>query len=94
MRGQQTGQMVFEDRHAAFTESFYLGFVIVHADDAVAHLGKANGSDQSDISGPDYTNGNRFRHTQPYLISCFGQNFVVQLVRIYMVLLGYRLQTG
>jgi hypothetical protein len=55
MQGQQLGEMVFKDGHAAFTEGLDLGFVIVHADDAVAHLGKADGCYESDVSGSDHT---------------------------------------
>ena len=54
MLGQQFGQVLFEDGHAAFAESFDPGFIIIHANDAMADLGKANGRDQSDISRPDY----------------------------------------
>jgi hypothetical protein len=42
--------MVFKNGHAAFAEGFDLGLVIVDADDAVAHFGKADGSYQPDIA--------------------------------------------
>jgi hypothetical protein len=55
---EQFRQMVFVDRHAAFAESSDPGFVIVDADDPMAHLGKTNGRDQAYISRPDHTDGN------------------------------------
>ena len=56
--GQQLGQSFFKDGHAACTEGSDPGFVIVHADDAVAHFGKANCRDESHVSGSDHTNRN------------------------------------
>lgn len=48
-------ELLFEDRHSPLTERLELCFVIVHADEAVAHLGKLTGCDQSNISGHDHT---------------------------------------
>ena len=56
MLRQQFGQVLFEDRHAALAELLHPGFVVVYADDLVAHLGKANGRHQPYVSGPDHTN--------------------------------------
>ncbi len=56
--GQQLGQMPLEDGHAAFAEGLDFGFVVVHADDAVAHLGKADGSNEAHVPGPDDADGN------------------------------------
>ena len=58
MPGQQLGQVFFEDGNAAFAEGFHPGFVIVHANDGVAHFGKTDRRHESHISGADYTDGN------------------------------------
>jgi hypothetical protein len=56
--GEQLGQVVLEDGHAAFAERLHLGFVVVDAGDAVAHFGKADRRNEAHISGPDHTDGN------------------------------------
>jgi hypothetical protein len=58
MFGQQSGQMVFEYGYSALAESPHPGFVIINADNAMPHFREADRRDKSDISGPDYTNGN------------------------------------
>ena len=60
--GQQLGQVLFEDGHAAFAQGLDPGFVIVHADNAMAHFSKANCRNKSHISGPDHTDGNWIWH--------------------------------
>jgi len=49
MLGQQLGQQVLEDGHAAFPESLDPGFVVVHADHVVAHFRKANRGNQAHV---------------------------------------------
>jgi hypothetical protein len=58
MFGKQLGQVLLEDGNATFAESFDPGFVIIHANDAMADLGKANCRDKADVSRPDYADGN------------------------------------
>jgi hypothetical protein len=55
MFGQQFGKMLFVDGYAAFAEGLDPVFVVVYADDPVAHFGKANCHDETHIAGPDYT---------------------------------------
>jgi hypothetical protein len=50
--------MLLEDRHAAFTQSLYPGFVIVHAGNLMTHFGKTYRRNKANISGPDHTDGN------------------------------------
>jgi hypothetical protein len=64
MAGKKLGQMALEDGHTAFAQGLHFGFVLVHADDLVADLGKTDSSYESDVSGPDHTDGNWLRHTQ------------------------------
>jgi hypothetical protein len=42
MLAEKFGQIALEDGYAAFTEGLHLGFVVVHAGDAMAHLGKTD----------------------------------------------------
>jgi hypothetical protein len=51
------------DERVAGLESGNLALIVVHADDIVAHFGKANGSDQTNISRPDNGNFNVFTHS-------------------------------
>jgi hypothetical protein len=46
------------DGHAAFTKSFDPDFVIVHAQDAMADLGKTYRRDKPHVPGADHTDGN------------------------------------
>jgi hypothetical protein len=62
MAGEKLRQMALEDRHAAFAQGIHLGFIVVHADDLVANLGKTDGSHESDVTRPDHTDGNWLRH--------------------------------
>ena len=59
---QHLGQVLFVNRDAALAERCHLGFVIVDADDAMAHFGKADRGHQADISRADHTDGNGIRH--------------------------------
>jgi len=63
MASEKLGQMALEDGHAAIAEGLHFGFVLVHAEDLVADLGKTDSSYESDVSGPDHTDGNWLRHT-------------------------------
>jgi hypothetical protein len=49
MARKQLWKLVFKNRNAAFAEHFDLGFVVIHADDRVAHLCKADGGNQANI---------------------------------------------
>ena len=53
--GQQLRQVLLEDGHAAVAELIHLGFVVVHADHAVADLGKTRSRHKSHVTGPDHT---------------------------------------
>jgi hypothetical protein len=54
--------MALEDGHAAAAEGFHPRFVIVHAGDLVPDFGKADGCNESHISGPNHADGNWLRH--------------------------------
>ena len=56
--GQQLGQVLLEDGHAAFAQDLDPGFVVVYADDTMAHLRKTYGRHKPHIAGPDHTDGN------------------------------------
>jgi hypothetical protein len=58
MPGQQLRQVLFIDGNAAFAQSLHPGFVVVYADDMMAHFGEANCRNKPHVSGPDHTNGN------------------------------------
>ena len=62
MPGQQLRQVFLEDGHATLAELFHLGFVVVHADHAVANFGKAGCRHKSHVTGPDYTDCNWRAH--------------------------------
>src|ERR1017187_10083600 len=50
VHGQQLRKVLFEDRHSAFREGLYSSFVIVDTNDLMAHFGKANCRNKSDIT--------------------------------------------
>jgi len=52
MLREQLGQMALEDGHAAAAEGLHPRFVIVNAGDLVSYFGKADGRNESHISGP------------------------------------------
>ena len=55
MLGQQLRKVLFIDRDAAFAKEFYLGLIVIHAGNLVAHLRKADRCNESDISRPNDT---------------------------------------
>ncbi len=59
MPGEHLRQMSLEDGSFSALKLCDFGFVVVHADDAMAHLCKADGGDEADISGTDDTDGDR-----------------------------------
>ena len=63
MLGEQLRQVVFEDGHSAFAQAFYPGFVVVNADDMMAHFGETNRRNESHISGTDDADRNWLRHS-------------------------------
>ena len=50
-------QMLFINRDFAALKLGDFGLVVVHAEDAVAHLCKADGGDEADIAGADDADG-------------------------------------
>jgi len=50
--------MALEDRYAPLAQHLRLGFVIIHTDNLVAHLGKTDSGNKPNVSGPDHTDGN------------------------------------
>src|SRR5208283_1121679 len=60
--GQQLRQVLLENGHTAFTQLLHFGFIVVHADHAMADLGKTRSRHKSHVTRPDYTDRNWLAH--------------------------------
>jgi hypothetical protein len=62
------------DERVARLQRSNLAFVIVNTDDIVAHLGKTDGSDQTNISRSDNGNFDSFTHSAVVLFLLVENN--------------------
>jgi hypothetical protein len=79
-------EVVLVDEGVAGLESGNLSLVIIHADDIVAHFGKADGSDQTNISRPNYGNFDVFTHSAVVLFLMFEDNRTLEESRRVMII--------
>jgi hypothetical protein len=71
---EELGKVVLVNERVAGLKSGHLALVIVYTDDIVAHFGKTNGSNQTDISRPDDGNFDVFTHSAVVLFLSVENN--------------------